>query len=154
MEIIKYLEDKGVPFETRKHREYYTAEEEAASLNVAGSMFAKTVIVKAGAEYVMLVLPASHQVNLERAEAVLGRPVVLAAEKALAELFPDCELGAEPPFGSIYGLRTFVDHNLGRHERIAVRACTHTDVVLLPYRDYERLERPQVAEFAELVGVD
>ena len=150
MSIAEYLRERGVSFELRRHEEAYTAQEEAAAQHVSGSIFAKTVIVKAGEEFIMLVLPASHHADLEQAGAVLGQTVVLAHEKDLKQLFPDCELGAEPPFGSLYKLRTLVDESLGRHERIALRAGSHTEVILLAYGDYERLEQPQVARFAEL----
>jgi Ala-tRNA(Pro) deacylase len=150
MRIAEYLEANGVKYELRRHQEAYTAQEEAAAQHVSGSIFAKTVIVKAGGESVMLVLPASHQADLDQAGVLLGQPAVLAQEKEIAALFPDCEVGAEPPFGSLYNLRTLVDESLTHHERIAIRAGTHTEVLVLSYRDYERLEKPQIARFAEL----
>jgi Ala-tRNA(Pro) deacylase len=150
MTIAEYLQEHRVSFEIQRHKQYYTAQEEAAAQHISGSMFAKTVIVKAGEEFVMLVLPASHQADLEQAGAALGQTLTLAHEQELIGLFPGCEVGAEPPFGSLYQLRTLVDESLGRHERIAFRAGSHTEVILLPYREYERLEQPQVARFAEL----
>jgi Ala-tRNA(Pro) deacylase len=149
MSITEYLREQGVEFELRRHEQAYTAQEEAQAQHVSGSLFAKTVIVKAGEEYVMLVLPASQHADLEQAGALLGQTVVLAREKEQGELFPDCELGAEPPFGSLYQVRTLVDESLGRHERIAFRAGNHTEVILMAYRDYERLEQAQVGRFAE-----
>lgn len=150
MKIAEYLRQQGVSFETRHHEQHYTAQEEAQAQHIPGGMFAKTVIVKAGEEFVMLVLPASHHADLEQVGGILGQTAVLASERNLAELFPDCELGAEPPFGSLYQLRTLVDESLGRHERIAFRAGSHTEVILMAYADYARLAQPEVARFAEM----
>ena len=106
------------------------------------------MVVCAGDEYVLLVLPASHRVDLERIEQILNTDVRMVTESEMKSLFPDCEVGAEPPFGSQFGLRTLVDEHLAQQERIAIRAGSHTEVVLLDYADYARLERPAVARFA------
>ncbi len=148
MNLLDYLSSAGVDFTVMHHEEYYTAQEEAAAQGLSGHVFAKTVVVRAGDEYVLLVLPASHRVDLERVEQILDTDVCMVTEAELKGLFPDCEVGAEPPFGSQFGLRTLVDEHLAQQERIAIRAGSHTEVVLLDYADYARLERPEVARFA------
>lgn len=148
MNLLDYLSSAGVDFTVMHHEEYYTAQEEAAAQGLSGHVFAKTVVVRAGDEYVLLVLPASHRVDLERVEQILDTDVCMVTEADLKGLFPDCEVGAEPPFGSQFGLRTLVDEHLAQQERIAIRAGSHTEVVLLDYADYARLERPEVARFA------
>jgi len=149
MKILDYLSEKGVDFEVRHHPANFTAQREAAAQHISGHTFAKTVVVKAEQEYVMLVLPATYRVDLERMEALLGVEPEFAGEEELGNLFPDCEVGAEPPFGSQYGLRTLVDEHLAKQERIAVRAGSHREVVLLAYADFARLERPRVAYFGD-----
>jgi Ala-tRNA(Pro) deacylase len=148
MNLLDYLSSAGVDFTVMHHEEYYTAQEEAAAQGLSGHVFAKTVVVCAGDEYVLLVLPASHRVDLERIEQILNTDVRMVTESEMKSLFPDCEVGAEPPFGSQFGLRTLVDEHLAQQERIAIRAGSHTEVVLLDYADYARLERPAVARFA------
>lgn len=150
MSILEYLNEQGVDFTVKHHDEFYTAQEEAAAQHVPGQIFAKTVVVKADDDFVMLVLPACCRVDMDCMEQLLGTDVRLASEPELAGIFADCPLGAEPPFGSRYGLRTFVDNQLANQETIAIRACSHTEVVLLKYADYARLERPQVACFGAL----
>jgi Ala-tRNA(Pro) deacylase len=150
MSILDYLNEQGVDFTVRHHDEFYTAQEEAAAQHVPGQLFAKTVVVKAEADFVMLVLPASRRVDLDCMEQLLGTEVRLATEAELVDVFVDCPLGAEPPFGSRYGMRTIVDSHFAKQETIAIRACSHTEVVLLSYADYARLERPEVACFGDL----
>lgn len=148
MRILDFLSAAEVDFEVRHHEECYTAQEEAAAGHIPGHIFAKTVVVRVDDEHILLVLPASHRVDLDRLEEDLGARPTLVPEDEMARLFPDCDLGAEPPFGSQYGLRTLVDSHLTKQKRIAIRACSHTEVVLLSYEDYARLEGPEVASFA------
>ncbi|GAG50153.1 unnamed protein product [marine sediment metagenome] len=147
MRVLDYLSENGVDFSVMHHEESYTAQEEAAAQHISGHIFAKTVVVRAGEEHVLLVLPASCRVDLDRLAEVLGAKARLVSEEEMADLFPGCDVGAEPPFGSQYGLRTLVDEHLAEQERIAIRACSHTEVVVLSYADYARLESPEVASF-------
>ena len=144
-----YLRDKQVPFEVRHHPRAITAQEVAASEHVPGKMMAKTVVVFAGGETIMLALPASHRVDVDKAAAALGaKEVRLAREGELAAYFPDCEVGAMPPFGNLYDVPVWVDRSLAEDEAIVFRAGTHTDTMSLTYGDYARLAKPNVAEFA------
>jgi len=148
MKILDFLSAAEVDFEVKHHEECFTAQEEAAAGHIPGHMFAKTVVVWVDDEHILLVLPASHRVDLDRLQEELGARPVIVAENEMAELFPGCDVGAEPPFGSQFGLRTIVDTHLTNEKRIAIRACSHNEVVLLSYDDYARLEEPEVVTFA------
>jgi Ala-tRNA(Pro) deacylase len=107
----RLLETDGVAFETLPHREAYTAQGVAAAAHVSGWMLAKVLVVRAPGEGpLMVVLPASCRLDLAALAHVLGKPSVsLVAESEMKELFPDCEIGAMPPFGQLYGLPVWVD---------------------------------------------
>ncbi len=152
MKLLDYLSKAEVDFEVKHHEECFTAQEEAAAGHIPGHMFAKTVVVRVENKHILLVLPASHRVDLDRLHSELGARPQLISEEQMAELFPDCDVGAETPFGSRYGLMTLVDSHLAKQDRIAVRAGNHREVVLLSYEDYARLEEPEVASFAVLEG--
>ena len=144
-----YLRENKVPFEIQHHPIAYSAQEVAASEHVPGKALAKTVVVFASGETVMLALPGSHRVDVEKAATALGaKEVRLAHEAELEAYFPDCEVGAMPPFGNLYDVSVWVDRSLAEDETIVFRAGTHTDTMSLKYADYARLAKPNVAEFA------
>jgi Ala-tRNA(Pro) deacylase len=144
-----YLREKQVPFEVRHHPVAYTAQEVAASEHVPGKMLAKTVMVLADGEMVMLALPAPYQVDMEKAGTALrAGEVRLAQEEEFEGTFADCEVGAMPPFGNLYDLPVYVEETLAEDETIVFRAGTHTDTMSVRYADFERLVKPTVAEFA------
>ncbi len=144
-----YLRDHGVPYQTQHHARAFTAQEVAASEHIPGKMLAKVVMVLADGELRMLALPATGRVDLRRAAEALGaREVRLADERDFASTFPDCELGAMPPFGNLYGVPVYVDRTLAEDETIVVQAGTHTDTLSLRYADFARLVEPTVADFA------
>ncbi len=125
----------------------FTAQEVAASEHVKGREFAKVVMVVADGEMRMVAVPASEMVSFERLRAAIrAKDVRLASEEEFASRFPDCEAGAMPPFGHLYGLAVLVDDTLARNERIVFSAGTHTTTMSMAYRDFERIERPRVAD--------
>ena len=147
--LESYLRDNQVSFETHHHPTAFTAQEVAASEHTPGKMVAKVVMVLADGELVMLALPAPYQVDLDRAGEVLGTTELrLADEEEFAPAFPDCEVGAMPPFGNLYDLPVYVDEALAEDETIVVQAGTHTDTIHLNYADFERLVEPTVVRFA------
>ncbi|SIO56766.1 Ala-tRNA(Pro) deacylase [Singulisphaera sp. GP187] len=149
MNIQQFLSRGGRAFEVLEHSTTYTAQQVAQAVHVPGDEVAKTVVLEADGRYVMAVLPSTHHVDLEKARGVLqAATVALADEGAFARLFPDCERGALPPFGSQYGLATLVDESLTRDERIVFEGNTHHEAIRMSYRDYEELERPQVADLS------
>ena len=143
-----YLREKQVPFEVRHHPKAITAQEVAASEHVPGKMLAKTVMVLAEGKMVMLALPAPYQVDVDKAGKVLGVEVRLAHEEEFENTFPDCEVGAMPPFGNLYEVPVYVEAALAEDETIVFRAGTHTDTMSVSYADFERLVEPTIAEFA------
>ncbi len=147
--LESYLRDNRVSFETHHHPTAFTAQEVAASEHTPGRMVVKVVMVLADGELVMLAMPAPYQADLERVGEVLGATEVrLANEQEFASAFPDCEVGAMPPFGNLYDLPVYVDEALAEDETIVVQAGTHTDTLRLKYADFERLVDPSVLRFA------
>ncbi len=146
-DLENYLTEHHVPFERQQHPVAYTAQEVASSEHVPGELVAKVVMVMADDRLVMAVLPAPYRLDLAKTKTLLGaEDVRLAREDEFAPVFPDCEVGAMPPFGNLYGLPVWVDTALAEDETIICQAGTHTDTVSLTYEDFERLVQPTVAE--------
>jgi Ala-tRNA(Pro) deacylase len=149
MKIDQYLKDKGVRFSTHEHAPAYTAQEVAAEEHVSGDELAKAVIVRADDKFAMCVLPATYKVDLDKVAALLNaRSVRLADEAEMAKLFPDAEVGSEPPFGVIYEVQTLVDRHLADDEEIVFQAGSHRQVVRMAYADYVSIAEPQVGDLA------
>ncbi len=144
-----YLEKNRVPYELGYHTMVYTAQEVAAAQHVPSREMAKVVMVKADGKMVMLVLPASHQVDIKKLKAVLQcKKVGMAKEKDFEELFPDCEIGAMPPFGNLYNLEVWVDRVLTEDPSFVFQAGSHVETLKIKYSDYARLISPKVGDFS------
>ncbi|MFO8007572.1 MAG: YbaK/EbsC family protein [Candidatus Brocadiia bacterium] len=152
MDVMEWLDAQGVDYDVIPHEQAFTAQEVAATEHVTGHKFAKTVIAMAGDQPRMLVLPASRHVDFQKASDLVGEELEMASEEQMKEVFPDCEIGAEPPFGSQYGVPTFVDESLARWDEIVFRAGTHDKTVRMGYDDYVALEEPKVGELATPEG--
>lgn len=143
-----FLRDRQIKFATITHSPVYRAQEVAATVHIPGKEMAKTVMVKIDGEIAMVVLPASMKVDFGRLLDATGAQVVeLAREDEFQDLFPDCALGTMPPFGNLYGMRTFVAEELTEDEEIAFNAGSATEVIRMAYRDYERLVQPRLLPF-------
>jgi Ala-tRNA(Pro) deacylase len=142
------LEESHVSYLTVPHTTTYTAQGTAAAMKVSGKEMAKTVVLKAGDDTLLAVLPAAHHANLEKLSNVVGKQVRLATETEFISLFPDCELGAMPPFGSLYHLPVYVDASLSADEEILFNAGTHREAIRMKYLDFERLAQPTICSFA------
>jgi Ala-tRNA(Pro) deacylase len=143
-----FLDANGIRYVSRIHSPAYTAQEVAASAHVTGKHFAKTVIVRIDAGLAMAVLPSNRKVVLQDLREITGKDNVrFATEEEFKSLFPDCEVGAMPPFGNLYGLDVFVAPSLTENEEIAFNAGTHTEVLSMAYADFERLVHPKVTSF-------
>jgi Ala-tRNA(Pro) deacylase len=141
--VIDFLDKEHVKYVTIGHSPAYTAQEIAALAHIPGKELAKTVIVKVDEELAMVVLPASEMVRLDHLRESLGTEFVeLAEEDEFKGEFPDCETGAMPPFGNLYGMKVFVDQSLREDDEIAFNAGSHDELIRLPYADYERLVHP------------
>jgi len=134
-----------IKFVSILHSPAFTAQEVAASVHVPGHQVAKSVMVKIDGRLAMAVLPATTRVNLDQLRQITGADdVELAKEYEFAAIFPNCEVGAMPPFGNLFDLDVYVAEDLARDEMIAFNAGTHTEVIQMRYADYERLVRPKV----------
>src|SRR5690554_3751719 len=141
--VRQYLDEQNIKYSILQHSPAYTAQEVAESVHVTGRHFAKCVMVKIDGRLAQVVLPASDQVDLKRmAQSVGATSVELAREDEFQESFPDCEVGAMPPFGNLFGMEVFVSPHLTAADRIAFNAGNHTDVMQLSYGDFQRLVDP------------
>jgi len=144
-----YLEKNQVSYEVGIHQEVFTAQEIAAAQHVPGREMAKVVMVKADGKMVMLVLAASYRVELRKLKDVLDcKKVGMAKEKEFQDLFPDCEIGAMPPFGNLYNMEVWVDKMLTEDASIVFQAGNHIETIRIKYSDYVRLVNPKVGDFS------
>lgn len=146
--LKELLEKQHVSYRSIAHSEAYDAQRTAQAAHVPGREFAKTVVVRADGKLCMAVLPAMDQVDLDCLRQSLGaHEVALADEEEIRRAFPDCDLGAQPPFGELYGMEVFVSPHLRQDERIAFNGGSHDEAIVMQYADYERLAHPNVLRF-------
>lgn len=147
--LREFLESRQVRYTSINHLPAFTAQEIAALSHISGKELAKTVMVKVDGRLAMAVLPASFRMDLDMLrEAVGAKEVELAKEYEFENLFPDCEPGAMPPFGNLYGMEEYVDASLAEDELIAFNAGSHMELVRMAFRDFEELVHPRLARFA------
>ncbi len=148
--LKEYLDENEAPYNVSTHQEVYTAQEVAAALHVPGKDIVKVVIVKTEGKFIMAVLPADHKVNVDKMRTVLHDPEArLATEGEFKGLFPDCDVGAMPPFGNLYDVGVYVDKSLTEDEEIIFQAGSHVETVKMKYRDFDRLVGPEVIDFGK-----
>jgi Ala-tRNA(Pro) deacylase len=146
--LTEFLNAHNVKYVTITHSPAFTAQEIAASAHIPGKELAKTVMVNIDGKMAMAVLPASSKVNLEALKNAAGaKTAELASEDEFQRAFPDCDIGAMPPFGNLYGMDVFASEALAQDENIAFNAGSHVELVRLAYKDFERQVRPRVAKF-------
>ena len=147
--LIDYLQSEGVNYTGLTHAEAYSAHDVALAAHVPERKLAKTVIIKVDGDLAMAVLPASRDVDLETLEAVLEADRVrLSSEAEFRKRFPDCDIGAMPPFGNLYGLNVFVDESLTKAGEIVFEAGSHYEAIRMAYEDFERLVHAKVLRFS------
>ena len=147
--VKAFLDTHGTKYVVISHSKAYTAQGIAAIAHISGKELAKTVIVKLDGDLAMAVLPASYQVDLEALRKDTGvQRAELASEREFKQHFPDCETGAMPPFGNLYGIPVYVDETLTEDREIAFNAGSHYELIKMAYRDFERLVKPEVMEFS------
>jgi Ala-tRNA(Pro) deacylase len=150
MNVQNYLDQMGVNYRLSRHDTTFTAQDLAAAEHVSGRKVIKPVIVKADGQFVMCALPASHRIDLDTLrEQLQVREVELAQEAELQQCFPDCELGAEPPIGRMFGMPTLMDESLFADDRVTFQAGTHRDSVTMSLADYRRVAMPEVGYFGK-----
>jgi Ala-tRNA(Pro) deacylase len=149
--VSNYLEQHGVSYRVIVHPVAYTAQEEAALTHVPGREWAKAVVCIVDNEPVLAVLPAHCHANLGQLQAALGASSArLANEEELSPLYADCEVGAMPPLGPLYGQRVVVDKSLASREEVVFNAGSHREAIRMRFSDFAQVVSPIVAEFAEV----
>jgi len=147
--LRKYLDDHQVEYVVMTHSKAYTAQRIAARAHVPGNEMAKSVMIKVDGELKITVLRAPDKVSLAKVNKLFkAGKVELAHESEFEEKFPDCEVGAMPPFGNLYDLDVLVDEKLSKDESIVFNACSHLELIRMSYKDYEKLAKPKVADIA------
>ena len=144
-----FLDKYDVPFVTITHSQAFTAQKIAASAHIPGKNMVKTVMVIINGMMAMTVLPASYHVDFNLLKEITGEGNVrLASETEFKDMFPDCEIGAEPPFGNLYGVPVFISDKLPDDQEIAFKTGTHTETAKMPYQTYEGLVSPEAIKFS------
>jgi len=148
--LKQFLDDERVKYACISHSPAYTASEIAQSTHIPGRELAKVVVVTLDGRMAMAVLPANRKVDLNLLREAAGADEArLATEEEFRLRFPDCDTGAMPPFGNLYGMDVFVSEQLADDDHIAFNAGSHTEVMRLAYADFARLVKPKVAKFTD-----
>jgi len=143
-----FLDENDVKYAVIQHSRAFTAQEIAGLTHIPGKELAKTVMAMIAGEAAMVVIPASHRVDFKSLSEVVGTSVELADEGDFVELFPNCDVGAMPPFGNLYDMAVYVSETLAEDEFIAFSAGSHAEVMRLAYADFERLANPILGRFS------
>jgi Ala-tRNA(Pro) deacylase len=147
--LTEYLDKHNVRYILISHSPAFTAQGIAGLTHIPGRELAKTVIVKLDGKLVMAVVPAMFHVDLRLLkEATESKTAVMAYEDEFRDLFPECETGAMPPFGNLYGIPVFAEESLARDKEIVFNAGTHRDLIRMAWEDFEKLVEPKVIKFA------
>ena len=148
-----FLQEAGVRYVVAKHPVAYTAQEIAAAQHVPGRQLAKSVLVLAGQDSALAVLPAIHRVDLAKLKRLLkAKKLSIARETDIKHRFPDVEVGAMSPFGNLYGVPVLVDETLADVGEIVFNAGSHSETIKLHYGDFARLVKPRVGAFCEVLA--
>ena len=148
MNLQTFLDEKGIAYRHSRHDTAFTASGLAQLEHVPGRKVIKPVVVSADGAFFMCALPASHKIDFEELKRQLeAQYVSLVNEEQLATLFPDCEIGAVPPIGRLYGMTTLMDESLIADDRVTFQAGTHEDAITMSLADYRRIAQPEVAYF-------
>jgi len=149
--LKKFLDEQNIKYVSVTHSAAYTAQEVAESAHIPGGELAKSVIVKLDGRLTMVVLPASCKIDFELLKNATGaKEADLASETEFRDKFPDCEVGAMPPFANLYGMEALVAENLTADDEIAFNAGSHAELMRLAYKDFARLVQPQVVWVAKI----
>ncbi|MCE5187092.1 MAG: hypothetical protein LLF76_13295 [Planctomycetaceae bacterium] len=149
MKVVELLDSAGIHYEMSQHRPTFTAQQVAAEEHVSGRYVAKPVVIKADDEFYLCVLAACCKIDFDALKQTLGvERIELADEDELGRLFKDCAVGAEPPFGQLYGLPTLLDKGLEEDEFIIFQAGNHESAIRMDMEDFKNLARPRVLKFS------
>lgn len=144
--LKEFLDSSKIKYVSITHSSAYTAMEIAALAHVPGKDLAKTVMIKINGHMAMVVLPATHMIKMDLLKKAVGSDNVrLATEQEFKDKFADCEVGAMPPFGNLYNMEVYASDSLKDDEEIAFNAGSHTELIKLSYKDFEKLVNPKIA---------
>ena len=142
--LKQYLDTHNIKYVSISHSLAFTALQIAKSAHIPSKEMAKTIIVKVGGQPAMVVLPAAYKMDLKILSEVFDTSVTLADEPEFSRLFPDCEVGAMPPFGNLYDLDVYIAESVTERETIAFNAGSHSEVIKMAYKDFEKLVKPKL----------
>lgn len=143
--LKELLDNNNIKYVSISHSLAFTGIEIAKSAHIPTKQLAKTVILKINGKPSMMVLPAAYQINMENlSQALRGAALELASEQEFVQWFPDCEVGAMPPFGSLYDMAVYVTERLTENQEIAFNAGSHSEVIQMSYSDFENLVKPSL----------
>jgi Ala-tRNA(Pro) deacylase len=146
--LKEYLDNMNVKYATINHPVAYTSQQIASVTHIKGKELAKTVMVKIDGKMAMVVLPASYKVDLDLVKIATGANIIsLATEAEFQNMFSDCEAGAMPPFGNLYGIDVYAEEKLAEDEEIVFNACSHRELIKLEYKDFKRLVKPKMGRY-------
>ena len=147
--LKEFLDNENVKYVVIYHSRTFTAQETAACAHISGKELAKTVVVKIDGKMAMAVLPAPEHVDLELLKGASGaNDIELATEKEFQGQFPQCEVGAMPPFGNLYDMDVYVEESLTEDNMIAFNAGSHVELIELSYQDFENLVKPKIVRIS------
>lgn len=147
--LKEFLDNNKIKYVSITHSSAYTAMEIAALAHVPGKELAKTVMIKINGHMAMVVLPATHMIKMDLLKKAVGNENIrLASEQEFKDKFPDCEVGAMPPFGNLYNLEVYASDSLKDDEEIVFNAGSHTELIKMSYKDFERLVNPKIAQIS------
>lgn len=148
--LKEVLDQAKISYEVYNHPRAFTTPEIAATQHITGRAMAKVVILRVDGSLVMAVLPSNRMVSFGNVKTSLGaKEVSLATEEQFTALFPECEIGAMPPFGNLFGLPVYVDPALSRYDSLYFNAGNHMQTVRMKYEDYKRLVNPEIVRLTE-----
>ena len=144
-QVTENLRTRGVPFAPIAHQQACTSIDEARALGIEAGEVVKTVAVRAAGGYALIAVPATCRLDMHLVQAAVGdRHVRLATEEELLRDFPDIELGALPPLGSLLGAPLYVDQEVLQHDTVVFAAGSQTESVQLKTADLLRHEQATV----------
>ena len=147
--LKEFLDSNKIKYVSITHSSAYTAMEIAALAHVPGKDLDKTVMIKINGHMAMAVLPATHMIKMDLLKKAVGLDNVrLATEQEFKDKFADCEVGAMPPFGNLYNLEVYASDSLKEDEEIVFNAGSHTELIKMNYKDFERLVNPKIAQIS------
>jgi len=138
-----FLDSQAVRYITTQHSPAYTAQELAHAIHTCGRQVAKTVILELDGKLAMVVMPATYRIRWDKFMRAMGTDFVeLADEEEFQDRFPDCEVGAMPPFGNLFDMNVYLSETLATNEEIIFPAGSHSEIIRMSVADYLRLVRP------------